>query len=181
MTRSVWAQLLFNIRDQISTYLSYINSSNWIFIVPYRTFNFFFCSKKSQREAFPVLMTEDFGFSSIYGNSQEECRLHDFFLSPVQRLLLIHFVTLIFNCSCGDILMNNTKAMHNSKWHPKPPKQKHIRYIKNDHSSYILCHIVHLIHMQSTFNYAADLRLYDHTCNIKLNFQGDLACDWRVS
>ena len=103
------------------------------------------------------------------------------FLSPLQKLLLIHFVTFIFNCSCGDILMNNTKAMHNSKWHPKPPKQKHIQYIKNDHSSHILCHIVHLIHMQSTPNYAADLRLYDHTCNIKLNFQRDLACDWRVS
>lgn len=61
-------------------------------------------------------MTEDYGFSSIYGKSQEEYRLYDFFfLSPVQRLLFIHFVTLIFNCSCGDILMNNTKAMHNSK------------------------------------------------------------------
>lgn len=104
-----------------------------------------------------------------------------FFKSPLQKLLLIHFVTFIFNCSCGDILMNNTKAMHNSKGHPKPPKQKHIQYIKNDHSSHILCHIVHLIHMQSTPNYEADLRLYDHTCNIKFNFQRDLACDWRVS
>lgn len=45
------------------------------------------------------------------------------------------------------------------------------------YKKFSFCHIIHIIHMQSTPDSAADLRLYDHTCYIELNFQRDLARD----